>query len=187
MIIAASSIAAGSSGFIPIPFVDLPIVASTLIGEILGIAEMFGYDKNSITFADLKAILKGGKYSHDGKAKSGSYINAGAVAMTGVSLVGFSLQTGGPLGKFITEVIGKNILSHLGNGAKFIPVFGTFVGTAIGVTTNTYTVSSPGVKARNYFESKFKAFNGNDFFISRIINYKSIFRQIKELTEYNFS
>ncbi len=66
---------------------------------------------------------------------------------------------------------------------KADPVVGTAVGSIIGCAFDLGFVTKFGHNCKNYFESKFLSEEGEKFFVTRIKQLGTIFRQLEELRD----
>lgn len=186
-IVATTSSLAGACGFIPFPFADIIPVLSIQIGMILGLANLYGIDREKYNIKDI--ILSGGCTLGD------VAVNASVQSAMDLTKQGFKTVFKEAAEEVIDDTteqgvkaIVKEVLKEGGqkssSAVKFIPGIGTLIGGLVSASINAGFTASMGKGTMKLFEDKLLGDdNGYTFLINRIKSYQNIFNQFKYYSE----
>lgn len=184
---ATTSSLAGACGFIPFPFADIIPVLSIQIGMILGLANLYGIDREKYNIKDI--ILSGGCTLGD------VAVNASVQSAMDLTKQGFKTVFKEAAEEVIDDTteqgvkaIVKEVLKEGGqktsSAVKFIPGIGTLIGGLVSASINGGFTASMGKGTMKLFEDKLLGDdNGYTFLINRIKSYQNIFNQFKYYSE----
>ena len=187
-IVATSSSLAGACGFIPFPFADIFPVLSIQIGMILGLANLYGIDREKYNIKDI--ILSGGCTLGD-VAVNASFQSAMDLTKQGFKTVfkEVSEEVIDDTAEQGVKAIVKEVLKEGGektssSAVKFIPGIGTLIGGLVSASINAGFTTSMEKEKIKLFENKLLGDdNGYTFLINRIKSYQNIFNQFKYYSE----
>ena len=179
ILISSLSLAAGGSGAIPIPFVDVPIMLSLIGTAIIKIASFYGYAWHKISKNDIVSILNGEEYVRRDE-ENDEYINTDNSPRVVSRVVIFDVIKGLLLGSFMTATA-----LVIDDGIKTIPVIGTVLGCIVGSIIDFSMLILYAKRAKNYFQSKCRNDDGTIFFCVRCHEYEVIFKKFKEFQNYD--
>ena len=187
-IVATTSSLAGVCGFIPFPFADIIPVLSIQIGMILGLANLYGIDREKYNIKDI--ILSGGCTLGD------VAVNASVQSAMDLTKQGFktvfkevSEEVIDDTAEQGVKAIVKEVLKEGGektssSAVKFLPGIGTLIGGLVSASINAGFTTSMGIGTMKLFEDKLLGDdNGYTFLINRIKSYQNIFNQFKYYSE----
>ena len=129
--IGSLSVAAASSGAIPIPFADVAIMIGLIATTVIKIASFFGYAWNKISKNDIISIMNGEDYVKTEKEKDEEYEKTDKVKIIPTQVVVFDLIKGVMMQSFITAA---GLL--VDDGIKCIPIIGTILGVIVGAAVD---------------------------------------------------
>ena len=169
ILIGSMMVTASAVDSIPVAFADDSIIKSIIGNSIIQIGNYYGYARKKITKSDLNAIYSGKLYEPNNLKEEFNNINQ--------------------FFKFSDDLIDESngIILCLNADDIVKSVWG--IGTIFGIMSGTFADAGIALnnlnKTRKYFESKYKADDGNIFFITRCFEYEIIFGALKQFEDYH--
>lgn len=169
------SAAAFGSGWIPIPFVDIPIVLSIQAYAIIKIGQVYGFNYEQINFLDCLQECYGSSVGE----------SAQIVAEGGVILGKEAIEKGATISvkqlmKYLPSLAARTTSSEI---SKSIPIIGTIIGGVISSVVNTTTTATLCYKCQKYYEKQLEETQGLYFLKNRIESFKYLCNELDNIKD----
>ena len=163
------------SSWIPVPFIDIPIVLSIQAFTIIKIGQVYGFNYNQINFLDCLKACFGSSVG-----ESAQIVSEGGVII-GKEMIekGASISVN-QLMKYLPNLAAKLTTSEI---SKSIPIIGTIIGGLISSVVNTTTTATLCYKCQKYYEKQVEETQGLYFLKNRIESFKNLCNKLDDIND----
>lgn len=167
------SSAAFGSGWIPTPFVDIPIVLSIQAYAIIAIGQAYGFNFEQINFLDCLQDCYGSSVG-----ESAQIVAEGGVIFGKEMIEKGTTISINQLLKYMPNLAARLTTSEI---SKSIPIIGTIIGGLISSVVNTTTTATLCYKCQKYYGKQIEETQGLYYIKNRIESFKNLCNKFDEI------